>query len=255
MQHCLQLQSSQPQRTRSQRFWGVNPLAPAARSWFKGVRGEQRIGSELELLGPEFTVLHAVPVGRGETDIDHLVVGPTGVFSINSKNHSGQRVFVGGGSFMIGGQRTSHIHKSLSEGKRATKLLSYAASCPILVQPLLVVIADQIKRGSKPAPVVVLTPGMVRLWILSLPQVHSAEAVRYLAMVAEDRATWHADPVVLTDTLHVTQGFDRLEQEVEAARRRRRTMASAIVLTAIGLPIGALGLVSATFSILLGSWR
>jgi hypothetical protein len=253
MQQCLQLQGAHPPRTRAQRFWGVDPLAPAARSWFKGVRGEQRIGSELELLGPEFTVLHAVPIGRGETDVDHIVVGPTGVFSINSKNHSGQRVFVGGGSFIIGGQRTPHIRNSLSEGKRATKLLSDAASCPILVQPLLVVSADQIKRGSKAPSVVVLTPGSVRRWILSLPRVHSAEAVRYLSMVAEDRATWHADAVELTDTLRIMQRFDRLEREVDAARQRRRTIVSAIVLTAVGLPTAALGVLSAMVSILLSA--
>jgi hypothetical protein len=251
MQQCLQLQSAHPPRTTAQRFWGVDPLAPAAHSWFKGVRGEQRIGRELELLGPEFTVLHAVPIGRGGADVDHIVVGPTGVFSINSKNHSGQRVFVGGGSFIIGSQRTPHIRNSLSEGKRATKLLSDAASCPILVQPLLVVIADQVKRGSTASSVVVLTPGAVRRWILDLPRVHSAEAVRHLSMVAEDRATWHADAAVLTDTLRITQQFDRLEREVSAARQRRRMMASAILLTAIGLPVAAIGVLSAMVSVLL----
>jgi len=252
MQRCLELQSAHPPRTTAQRFWGVDPLAPAARSWFKGVQGEQRIGRELELLGSEFTVLHAVPIGRGEADVDHIVVGPTGVFSINSKNHSGQRVFVGGGSFIIGSQRTPHIRNSLSEGKRATKLLSDAASCPILVQPLLVVIADQVKRGSTASSVVVLTPGSVRRWILDLPRIHSVEAVRYLSMIAEDRATWHTDAVVRTDTLRITQGFDRLEREVNAARQRRRTMASAILLGVIGLPIAALGVLSAMARILLG---
>lgn len=252
MQQCLQVQSSHPPRTRAQRFWGVDPLAPAARSWFKGVRGERRVGVELELLGPDFTVLHAVPIGRAGTDVDHIVIGPTGVFSINSKNHSGRRVFVGGNSFMVGAQRTSNMRASLSEGTRATKLLSDAASHPVLVQPLLVVVADQIKRGSTPTPVMVLTPSSVRRWILSRRRVHSAEAVRYLSMVAEERATWHADALVVDDTLRVTQGFDRLEREVDAARQRRRTMAGAIVLTVIGLPLAALGVVSATASILLG---
>ncbi len=109
MQECLRLQSEAPTRTRAERFWGVDPVAQPARSWFKGALGERRVAAELDRLGPAFTVLHAVPVGNGSTDIDHLVIGPTGVFSINTKNHSGQRVFVGGGSFVIGGKKTSHI--------------------------------------------------------------------------------------------------------------------------------------------------
>ncbi len=141
MQECLRLQAEAPGRSRAQRFWGVDPVAPAARSWFKGALGERRVAAELDRLGPVFTVLHAVPIGTGSTDIDHLVIGPTGVFSINTKNHSGQQVFVGGGSFMVGGGRTSHIGAAQSEGRKATRLLSTAAGGSFSVQPLLVVAA------------------------------------------------------------------------------------------------------------------
>ncbi|MBG6212216.1 hypothetical protein RCH23_000129 [Cryobacterium sp. CAN_C3] len=44
----------------------------------------------LSKLGPEWTVLHAVPVGSGSSDIDHVVIGPAGVFTINTKNHTGK---------------------------------------------------------------------------------------------------------------------------------------------------------------------
>ncbi len=147
MQECLRLQAEAPGRSRAQRFWGVDPVAPAARSWFKGALGERRVAAELDRLGPAFTVLHAVPIGTGSTDIDHLVIGPTGVFSINTKNHSGQQVFVGGGSFMVGGGRTSHIGAAQSEGRKATRLLSTAAGGSFSVQPLLVVAADRITFG------------------------------------------------------------------------------------------------------------
>lgn len=237
MQECLRIQAAAPPRSRSQRFWGSDPLAPAARSWFKGAIGERRVAAELDRLGPAFTVLHAVPVGTGSTDIDHLVVGPTGVFSINTKNHSGQRVFVGGGSFIVGGTRTPHIRTAENEGRRATRLLSIAADCPILVQPLLVVAADRISFGTKKSPVVVLRPDQLQRWILGLPRAHSDEAVRYLSMVAEDRATWHTDGVVLDDTLRLEQRFDRLVRDIEDARTRRRRNALVVSLGIVGVPI------------------
>jgi hypothetical protein len=34
---------------------------------------------------PEWTVLHSVPVGTGSTDIDHIAIGPAGVFTLNTK--------------------------------------------------------------------------------------------------------------------------------------------------------------------------
>ncbi|MEV0525811.1 nuclease-related domain-containing protein [Streptomyces sp. NPDC050439] len=39
-------------------------------------------------------VLHGVPKANGG-DIDHLLIGPGGVFSINTKNHDAASVWVG----------------------------------------------------------------------------------------------------------------------------------------------------------------
>jgi len=253
MQECLRLQAEAPARTKAQRFWGTDPVVPAARSWLKGAIGERRVAAELDRLGPAFTVLHAVPIGSGSTDIDHLVIGPTGVFSVNTKNHSGHKVFVGGGAFMIGGKKTSHMSAAQSEGRRATRLLSDAAGGPILVQPLLVVAAERITFGKKRAPVVVLTPEQVRPWIAGLERAHSDEAVRYLSMLAEDRGTWHATAVVLDDTLRLEQRFDRLLREIEDARTGRRRAALAVVLGAVALPAAGVLTISAAVETLLGN--
>lgn len=253
MQECLRLQSEAPGRTRMQRFWGVDPVAPAARSWFKGALGERSVAAELDRLGPAFTVLHAVPVGTGSTDIDHLVIGPIGVFSINTKNHSGQRVFVGGGSFMVGGGKTSHIGAAQSEGRKATRLLSAAAGGSFPVQPLLVVAADRITFGKKRAPVVVLRPDQVREWILGQRRAYSDNAVRYLSMVAEERGTWHATAFVPDDTLRLEHRFDRLLREVADARKRRRRAALAVVLAAVRLPVAGLVALGSVATALTGS--
>ncbi len=57
----------------------------------RGVRAEQSVARSLRRLlraRPYFYVVNAVPLGRG--DIDHIVVGPTGVFVIETKGYSGK---------------------------------------------------------------------------------------------------------------------------------------------------------------------
>lgn len=253
MQECLAIQSAAPPRTSWQRFWGHDPLHDDARSWFKGAIGERDVARALDALGPEFTVLHAVPVGKRSTDIDHIVVGPTGVFSINTKNHSGQSVWAGGRTLTVNGQRTQHMHRAVAEGERATALLSAAAGGPILVQPVLVVAAAKLRFGDKAPAVVTLQPDQVGAWITGLPRVHSDEAVRYLAMLAEERRTWHVDAVVLNDTLRHVQRFERLEREIDEARRRRTLLQRGRVVAGLAVPAGGLlGYWWATAAISLG---
>ncbi|WP_203568279.1 nuclease-related domain-containing protein [Aestuariimicrobium ganziense] len=56
-------------------------------NWQTGAWGEERTAKELAKLPKEWTVLHDIDTGRG--NIDHLVVGPAGVFVLDTKNWSG----------------------------------------------------------------------------------------------------------------------------------------------------------------------
>jgi hypothetical protein len=238
MEKRLQVQAQAPVRTGWQRFWGHDPVSQEARSWFKGVLGERRVAAELARLGPAFTVLHAVPVGKGSTDIDHVVIGPTGVFTINTKNHSGQRVWVAGTTFMVAGRKKRHIHAARDEGERAQRLLRETAGFAVPVRSLIVVSAEKLTIKSAPA-VPVLRVAQARTWITKQPVVLTDDAVRYVASVAEERATWHADAVVLDDTLRMEQRFERLELEVAGARRRRLQVAAVVAVGAVGAPLAA----------------
>ena len=73
------------------RLFGVHSQE---RAWRRGAEGEEEVAWRLHKLGEGWRVLHSVPIGTGETDIDHVVIGPPGVFSLNSKNHLGKRVTV-----------------------------------------------------------------------------------------------------------------------------------------------------------------
>lgn len=238
MQRCLEIQQASPARTAMQRFWGRDPLVADAQTWFKGALGEREVARVLDTLGPEWTVLHAVPVGAGASDIDHVVVGPGGVFTINTKNHSGRDVWVGGGSFIVGGTRTAHMRNARFEGERAASMLSRAADMSIAVQPLIVVQCRTLRFGKKRPDVVTLRPSELQKWLRTLPRVFSAEAVAYFGLLAEERGTWHLQAIVINDTLRHLQRFERLEREIAGAASRRRIWKQGAVLAACAMPAG-----------------
>lgn len=74
-------------------FWLLARESPPAwiDQWQQGAFGEQATGKQLKELEDEgWTVLHDLPRGTG--NVDHVVVGPAGVFVLDSKRTDGQVV-------------------------------------------------------------------------------------------------------------------------------------------------------------------
>ena len=76
-----------------------------AESYFKGARGEEIVAVWLSALPEGYHVFHDVDV-RGSDALDHLVVGPSGVFVIETKFWSG-RVTRDGSSLLVDGIQPS----------------------------------------------------------------------------------------------------------------------------------------------------
>ena len=70
------------QRAKAQRL-----LASADR-WERGAQGEAAAADKLRELPPLFTVLHDLQVPGSAANIDHLVIGPSGVFVVDAKRYS-----------------------------------------------------------------------------------------------------------------------------------------------------------------------
>ena len=70
------------------RIWGPRQSTVA---WRQGAEGEERLGHHLDqLTGEGFVILHDRRVPGSPANIDHLVIGPTGVFVVDAKNFSHQ---------------------------------------------------------------------------------------------------------------------------------------------------------------------
>ena len=65
------------------------------RSWRIGADGEEKVAARLAKVArkdPRWRFLHAIPVGDRGSDIDHLVIGPGGIFTVNAKHHPGASI-------------------------------------------------------------------------------------------------------------------------------------------------------------------
>lgn len=66
-------------------------------SWFKGAEGERRVGNCLSRLSDEYVVFNDFTPRDAQGNfrpwnVDHIVIGPTGVFVIETKNYTSTRV-------------------------------------------------------------------------------------------------------------------------------------------------------------------
>lgn len=220
---CLRIQATAPRRSRLAKLFGASPLTADARSWYRGALGEIQVAKVLKSLGTGWTVLHAVPVGSGTSDIDHVLIGPGGILTINTKNHSGQRVWVGGDQLLVNGHRTNHIRDARFEARRASKLMSPGAGNPVDVTPVIAIVdPGSLTFGrQRPKDVLVLSSSQLARTITRRKRRLTDAAIETYLELAEQRGTWHTDSRVLDDTLRHEARFRRLQHEVEVAARRR----------------------------------
>ena len=175
---------------------GLLGIRTSARTFAAGARGERTVGRQLDRWAARYgwQVLHAVPVGQRDAHIDHVVIGPFGVVTVNTKT-TGAAVWVGKHSLTVGGKSVDYVSNSHHEAARAARLLSRAAGQDVPVQPAIVFVGFPrvtIHRGG-PADVAVLaSPALLRRWLRRQPAVCPPDQVAAIYQAARRPASWQS---------------------------------------------------------------
>jgi hypothetical protein len=82
--------------------WGDRRLA----NFLKGAKGEEWVAHELAFLSSKHTVFNGLRLGGGKQNFDHIIVGPAGVFVVETKNWRGSVEFRDG-KLYAGGKEPS----------------------------------------------------------------------------------------------------------------------------------------------------
>ncbi len=93
--------------------WGDRRLA----NFLKGAKGEEWVAHELSFLSSEYAVFNGLRLGGGKQNFDHVIVGPPGVFVVETKNWKGSVEFREG-KLYAGGKEPSR--PPLKQVKAAT---------------------------------------------------------------------------------------------------------------------------------------
>jgi hypothetical protein len=132
-----------------------------------------------------------IPVGERGGDVDHVIVGPAGVFTVNAKDLKG-KVWVGANAVRHNGYHTDFLRTSRYAATRAGRLLSAALDRTVEVRAVLAILADEWTIAAEPADVVVAAPRGVKDWLLRQPAALSLAEVREIGSAVASPSTWSA---------------------------------------------------------------
>ena len=141
-----------------------------ASSTRKGLQGEQTVASELSYLNDEFLLLNDVMLPGGRGNIDHILIGPTGVFVVETKNYSGKYVCYGDRWFFQGVRHKYDAPSVSAQAKNnATTLASllHGSGFTVDVNPVIVFTHPSIHLWLHKPSVPVLKSGTVCNFLLN----------------------------------------------------------------------------------------
>ena len=157
--------------------------------WAKGVEGERLTAKFLEpLLDAGFVVMYGRQIPGGSGDIDSIVIGPTGVFPIETKNWSG-RFQVKFDRLLFRDQDKSWVVKQIYREALAVQVAlgEELTARRVTVTPILCAVSGVSSGGGIASGVhVVDGKGLARL-IADRPTVFDDEAVQQVARLADQR--------------------------------------------------------------------
>jgi hypothetical protein len=162
------------------------------RNWRRGAEGEERVAAVLERLDRErWSVIHDLTIGAKGANLDHLVIGPAGVFVLNTKNLTGT-LKVYERAIYQNGHKTAFVPSLLREARTVQERLAVASGRPVAAWSLLVLAGScQVEQKSRPTDFTILHADHLARWLTALPSGRlSAGDVLRLERAARDPETW-----------------------------------------------------------------
>ena len=244
----LDAQDALPARTATARVFGVTPLSAETRALYQTALGQVEAGAVLDHLGTGWVALHALPATVNGEGIDHLVIGPTGVYIVTTLNHARQAVWASQRTLTIGGIRFPHIRNMEFEMGRVERVLSTATGRAVEVSGVLAVVAPKsLTVRQKHRDVEVLPAAEIASWLGGRRRVLSPEDISDIASAAAEPKNWAPDTSTARDGVALHARFQQVRLEVTSAWRRQLTWAIGASFIAAG------GFLAVTYVILLTS--
>ena len=203
-----------------QRLIGRSPLGTDGARCFDAARAEIAVGQALAELPSEWIVFHSLPVGDSGADVDHLVIGPGGVFALHSDRQARKAVQVAGRSVLVGARKIPYIREAEYEAVCLTTLLSQRMPRAASVHGVVVLVdTKSVIVKAQPSRVKVIEAVDLCAWLQGLPSVLAPLGRLEIAGFVENPVLWQA--LSALEPAEILRRFGELEAEVASARRTR----------------------------------
>jgi hypothetical protein len=158
----------------------------------RGAKGEEKVARILEALPDDYTIIHDLPCPLG--NIDHVVIGPHGVFVVETKAHGG-KVTTAEGQLVLNGKRPDKdfVGQALGNALWLKRSLGEGPGLDVWVEAVLVFSNAFVEKGATVKEVTVTYPGHLARLITtargrSIPVDEVTEALRARLMPASSAA-------------------------------------------------------------------
>lgn len=155
------------------------------------VRGSS-VGVRLDRLVEDgWQAVHDVPLGRQGTVVEHLLVGPGGIFTVTEREHPGSHVRVSARTMRVDGRSVRYLRDAALEAARVQGLLQSVGVAGVDVRAVIVVTGDLERDTQRPAQDALVVarhevPNVFRRMPLRLDPAR----VVAIAQLARRRTTW-----------------------------------------------------------------
>ena len=155
-------------------------------SFFKGARGEEAMAGMLARLSDDWHIYHDFVAGKYH--VDHVLVGPAGVFAVETKNWRDQ-VALESGELIAGGHVPDHppIAQATAEAKAVGAVLARAGWTGE-VFPVVCFASGTFKDGfAQSGKVLVANAEAFLKWLVAQPSVHAPGECARVVQLLETR--------------------------------------------------------------------
>lgn len=161
--------------------------------YVKGIAGEYVVGDALNTLYANgWAILHSIPIYDGRADIDHLLIGPGGVWTVNAKSHGAETIRINKDYMAVGRIRVDYIPSARYEAKAAERALAGAG----IETPVRGAVVFNVPRQAEfritapPADVMVAWVKNAPLEFMAMPIALTEREIHEIYAVARQRTTW-----------------------------------------------------------------
>jgi hypothetical protein len=173
---------------------GAPPAETSDRTRKRTSKGERIVDKRLGRLRRDgWTMLSSI-VKRSGADIDHLVIGPPGVFTINTKHHRDASIWVGENMVKVDDAKQPHyLRNSRHEAASAARVLTDAVGLDVIVIPVLAFVgAASINALDSRGDVMITTGEAIENALLEKHAVYSIQERARIFAAARRAEIWLA---------------------------------------------------------------